>query len=65
MVQVTERAKARARCVWWLSGQCHAGHDCRCVPLPAPADQVPTPQVGAPAAAIPELEDEDNNTEED
>lgn len=27
-----EIARKRARCVSWLTGQCHAGHECTCVP---------------------------------
>ena len=36
MGEPNEAAKARARCVLWLCGQCRGGTDCRCVPQPPP-----------------------------
>jgi hypothetical protein len=43
MGQVSEIAKVHARCVWWLSGQCHGGEDCGCIQpeQPPASDDVP------------------------
>jgi hypothetical protein len=32
MVKASPVAKVRARCVWWLTGQCHEGPECRRLP---------------------------------
>lgn len=32
MVIPTKAARKRARCVAWLTGQCHAGAECTCLP---------------------------------
>ena len=32
-------ARVRRRCVWWLSGKCHGGQECLCLPWPLPANE--------------------------
>ncbi len=34
--------RVRARCVWWLSGQCKGGATCSCLPWPRESDAHPT-----------------------
>lgn len=39
MAMPTSAARKRARCVAWLTGQCHAGAECTCLPaLLSPAE---------------------------
>jgi hypothetical protein len=41
--------RVRARCVWWLSGQCKGGATCACLPWPQP-DKDPSPDPIRPPA---------------
>ncbi|HKN98619.1 MAG TPA: hypothetical protein VJX10_15985 [Pseudonocardiaceae bacterium] len=44
MTEMPETGRVRARCVWWLSGQCKGGRRCLCLPeqrQDPPADQRP------------------------
>jgi hypothetical protein len=34
MTEESISGRVRARCVWWLSGQCKGGATCTCLPPP-------------------------------